>query len=510
MNKTKMTKFCTITFIVLFLFSAANIGLSRNCEVASTTTSDIVHRSVAWMDDAEVINVTGGRVFTDRWAGQVAERAQNDFTDVSAQWHVPHIESDATPNKSMVDLWVGIGHLGPIIQVGTELSRDDNGVYHYKAWYENWPDKPVYPGGGADDVIACHNVVGMVWQVNDTYWHVSLTDATTNVVIISADVNTTNHQPNQKYVECIAEPHLKFGWELPNFGTVTFKNCYASIDNMTEQPMKSWNPERYDVVDPRPGPTQGDERTSTGFLSNDGLSFDVTFIPPKPDASKITAEIGHGPGGMGRYLLVGKPGAVAGGATVKVSDGHGHSIKFPANPDGSFAVDTNELQGSVGDQWQFEDSTDGGTTWSDPTGVTLTVFVGPVSISPTSATIDVGQSVAFTSTVTGGIPPYTGQWYLNGNPVPGADETSWMFIPSAGGIYYVWKGITDNSGTVVVSETARIEVIPISVGGYSVPVNAALSVPYIGLASTIVVAIVATAIYTKRIKRGKEKQYTPL
>jgi hypothetical protein len=45
------------------------------------------------------------------------------------------------------------------------------------------------------------------------------------------------------------------------------------------------------------------------------------------------------------------------------------------------------------------------------------------------------------------------------------------------------------------------------VGGIVVPVDKlALLAPYIGLASTIVVATVATAIYTKRVKRRKEKQ----
>jgi len=49
------------------------------------------------------------------------------------------------------------------------------------------------------------------------------------------------------------------------------------------------------------------------------------------------------------------------------------------------------------------------------------------------------------------------------------------------------------------------------VGGISVPIavsvgNTALLAPYIGLASTIIVATAATAIYVKRVKRRKEKQ----
>lgn len=45
------------------------------------------------------------------------------------------------------------------------------------------------------------------------------------------------------------------------------------------------------------------------------------------------------------------------------------------------------------------------------------------------------------------------------------------------------------------------------VGGVVVPVDkVGLLAPYIGLASTIIVATIATAIYVKRVKRRKEKQ----
>jgi len=46
-----------------------------------------------------------------------------------------------------------------------------------------------------------------------------------------------------------------------------------------------------------------------------------------------------------------------------------------------------------------------------------------------------------------------------------------------------------------------------AVGGVVVPVDkSGLLAPYIGLASTILVATVASAIYVKRVKHRKEKQ----
>jgi hypothetical protein len=91
-----------------------------------------------------------------------------------------------------------------------------------------------------------------------------------------------------------------------------------------------------------------------------------------------------------------------------------------------------------------------------------------VSISPTSASLLVGQSVTFTSIVSGGYAPYSYQWYLNGNPVSGATSNTWVFTPTASGIHYVHLKVTDAKANTGQSETARIVVAAVSVGGYSV------------------------------------------
>jgi parallel beta-helix repeat protein len=85
------------------------------------------------------------------------------------------------------------------------------------------------------------------------------------------------------------------------------------------------------------------------------------------------------------------------------------------------------------------------------------------SISPLSASILVGQSVTFTSTVSGGYTPYTYQWYLNGAPVSGATTNTWTFTPTASGMYNVYLKVTDAMSNTAQSETARITVAAVTV-----------------------------------------------
>jgi hypothetical protein len=88
-----------------------------------------------------------------------------------------------------------------------------------------------------------------------------------------------------------------------------------------------------------------------------------------------------------------------------------------------------------------------------------------------SASILLGQSVTFTSTVNGGTSPYTYQWYLGSNPYSGATSSTWTFTPTAPGIYYVYLQVTDANHVTIQSDTARVTVTPVPVGGYSVSVT---------------------------------------
>jgi len=168
----------------------------------------------------------------------------------------------------------------------------------------------------------------------------------------------------------------------------------------------------------------------------------------------------------------------------------GESVTFTSSVSGGLSpysyqwyLNGSAVSGATSSTWTFTPTATGyyivylNVTDSVPQTVKsneASVTVAPpltVSISPTSASITVGQSVTFSSTVSGGYTPYTYQWYLNATPVSGATSSGWVFTPTASGIYYVYLKVTDANNNVVKSETTRISVAAVPVGGYAVPVG---------------------------------------
>jgi len=128
------------------------------------------------------------------------------------------------------------------------------------------------------------------------------------------------------------------------------------------------------------------------------------------------------------------------------------------------------------------------------------------SISPLSASILVGQSVTFTSTVSGGYPPYSYQWYLNGNPVSGATSDTWTFTPTTSGIFYIYLKIIDAKGNTAQSETARVVVYTVPVGGYSIPIQLPTTAKPVTLHIALLTILTALFIAIRQKTRRKHRQ----
>jgi hypothetical protein len=164
-----------------------------------------------------------------------------------------------------------------------------------------------------------------------------------------------------------------------------------------------------------------------------------------------------------------------GSATIDV----GQSVLFTSSVSGGtppfsyqWYLDGSPVSGATNPTWTFTPSSTGTfqvyLKVTDSLSVQGTSNVAPVqvnplptvSISPSSATIDLGQSKTFTSSVSGGTSPYSYQWYLNGNPVSGATGATWVFTASSSGTYQVYLQITDNMGQIATSNIATITVNP--------------------------------------------------
>jgi hypothetical protein len=119
--------------------------------------------------------------------------------------------------------------------------------------------------------------------------------------------------------------------------------------------------------------------------------------------------------------------------------------------------------------WSFElQVTDATGAQVNSTAATVTVNAAPtVTVSPSSWTMDVGQSETFSATASGGSGSYTSyQWYVNGSAQSDQTASTFSFAPASSGFYLLTVTVTDSSGATSVQSTAA-----------TVTVNSALVAP---------------------------------
>ena len=83
-----------------------------------------------------------------------------------------------------------------------------------------------------------------------------------------------------------------------------------------------------------------------------------------------------------------------------------------------------------------------------------------VSVSPSSWTMNVGQSQLFTASTSGGAGSLSYQWYVNGGAQSGATASTFTFTAQAAGSVTIYVKVTDNFGDTVQSNSAMVTVNP--------------------------------------------------
>ena len=95
------------------------------------------------------------------------------------------------------------------------------------------------------------------------------------------------------------------------------------------------------------------------------------------------------------------------------------------------------------------------------TSATFSVASNPalptISLSASRSTVPVSETVLLTASITGGITPYSVQWFLNGGVIPGVSGGAYSFAPSSPGTFDFYVVITDGSGARVMSAPLEIQ-----------------------------------------------------
>ena len=70
-----------------------------------------------------------------------------------------------------------------------------------------------------------------------------------------------------------------------------------------------------------------------------------------------------------------------------------------------------------------------------------------------------GSLQTFISNVSGGAPPFTYRWFLNGTAISGETNANYVFTPTVAGTFNIYLNVTDNVGVTVNSNnsTSRVE-----------------------------------------------------
>ena len=107
--------------------------------------------------------------------------------------------------------------------------------------------------------------------------------------------------------------------------------------------------------------------------------------------------------------------------------------------------------------WSFElRVTDAVSAVVTSSAVSVTVNAAPtVTVSPTSWTMDVGQSKTFTATASGGSGTYTNyQWYVAGVARSGETTSTFNYSPTSPGSYSITATVTDSLATTSAHSSA--------------------------------------------------------
>ena len=163
---------------------------------------------------ARVVAKTGYNINGYNWSGAAA--TGSGFSSVSANWAEPYVTCNST--NDLMAPWVGIDGYGSSSVEQTGVATDcSSGSPVYQAWYEMYPDAPVYYG----DHVAPGDQISASVSRSGTSYTLTLSDNSQGWT----QTTTQSLGASNASAEVIMESPTG---AYPNFGSVNFSG--ASID----------------------------------------------------------------------------------------------------------------------------------------------------------------------------------------------------------------------------------------------------------------------------------------
>jgi hypothetical protein len=162
--------------------------------------------------------------YSTNWAGYAVTAGAGAVSQVGGSWVVPTVATNVSGYSSA---WVGIDgfNSNSVEQIGTD-SDYVNGVAHYYAWYEMYPNPSVNlslsisPG----DAISAS-----VTFTSPNLFGLTITDTTTGAMY---STSKTSSSAQRSSAEWIQEAPSSYSGVLPlaNFGTINFAGANATVN----------------------------------------------------------------------------------------------------------------------------------------------------------------------------------------------------------------------------------------------------------------------------------------
>ncbi len=186
--------------------------------------------------------VSNDTVTSSNWSGYAVEAGSGQkFTDVTATWVEPAASCTSSASQYS-SFWAGIdGYSSSSVeQTGADSDCRGRNRPSYYAWYEMYPANSVelstssYPVSPGDTLTSEISVNGSTFTLSlksSRGWHFTSTKSGSGLAQSSAEAIAESPEICSFY--CSLAP-------LANFGTMTFNNVQAAVNNGADQPFGSY------------------------------------------------------------------------------------------------------------------------------------------------------------------------------------------------------------------------------------------------------------------------------